>query len=309
MPAVEPVTLTEEKNRVANGHWRRFFLAAAVLAFCFGFPLFRLLQFAVHDDLYSYIPLIPIISAYLVWARRQNLPAFFGASAKTAFILFAGGFATIAVFWLAVHFNSKLAVEDSLALTTTAFLFFFTGAGFLFLGKEILRSIALPAALLIFMVPLPVFLRDAIETFLQYGSAAAANGLFAISGLPYFREGLVFHLPGINLRVAPECSGIHSTIVLFITSLVAGSLFLRSPWKWTILCLAVIPLALLRNGFRIFVIGQLCVHISPDMINSPIHRHGGPLFFLLSLIPFFLFLIFLIKSERRGEKPSTQTKV
>jgi exosortase/archaeosortase family protein len=97
--------------------------------------------------------------------------------------------------------------------------------------------------------------------------------------------------------------------VLFITSLVAGYLFLRSPWKRTILCLAVIPLALLRNGFRIFVIGQLCVQIGPDMINSPIHHRGGPLFFLLSLIPFFLFLIFLIKSERHGGKSSTPTKI
>lgn len=309
MPAVEPVTLTEQKKRAANGHWRRFFVAAVVLALCFGIPLFKLLWFAVHDELYSYIPLIPIVSVYLVWSRRQNLPAYSGASAKTAFVFFAGGLVTVAGYWLAVHFNSKLAVEDSLALTIPAFLFFFTGAGFLFLGKEILRAIAFPVALLIFIVPLPAFLRDMIDTFLQHGSAAVANGLFTVSGLPFFREGLVFHLPGINLQVAPECSGIHSTVVLLITSLVAGFLFLRSPWRRTILCLAVIPLALLRNGFRIFVIGQLCVRISPDMINSPIHRRGGPLFFLLSLIPFFLFLIFLIKCERRGGKSSPQTKI
>jgi exosortase C (VPDSG-CTERM-specific) len=308
MPAVEPVTMTEEKNRSANGRWRRFFLASAILALCFGLPLFHLLWFAVHDELYSYIPLIPIISAYLVWTRRQNLPAGPDASVKTALIFFACGFATI-VYRFAAHFNSKPAAEDSLALTTLAFLFFFTGAAFLFLGRKILRAVAFPVALLVFMVPLPVILRNAIETFLQYGSVVAASGLFAVSGLPYFRDGLVFDLPGINLQVAPECSGIHSTVVLLITSLVAGFVFLRSSWKRTLLCLAVIPLALLRNGFRIFVIGQLCARISPDMINSPVHRHGGPLFFLLSLIPFFLLLIFLIKSERRGVKSSMQTKI
>src|ERR1700690_2839652 len=162
MPAVEPVTLTEEKKRAANGHWRRFFLAAATLTLCFGLPLFNLLRFAVHDELYSYIPLIPIVSVYLVWSRRRNLPACSGTSPKTAFGFFAGGLATVAGYWLAVHFNSKLAVEDSLALTTLAFLFFFTGAGFRIFGKEILRAVAFPVALLIFMVPLPVFLRDAI---------------------------------------------------------------------------------------------------------------------------------------------------
>jgi exosortase/archaeosortase family protein len=107
--------------------------------------------------------------------------------------------------------------------------------------------------------------------------------------------------------VASECSGIHSTLVLLITSLMAGYLFLHSPWKRTWLVLAMVPLALLRNGFRIFVIGQLCVHIGPEMINSPIHRRGGPLFFVLSLIPFFLFLIYLRKSERRGKNSPART--
>ena len=50
----------------------------------------------------------------------------------------------------------------------------------------------------------------------------------------------------------------------------------------------VIPLAILRNGFRILVIGLLCVNVGPQMIHSLIHRRGGPLFFMLSLIPFFL---------------------
>jgi exosortase/archaeosortase family protein len=60
----------------------------------------------------------------------------------------------------------------------------------------------------------------------------------------------------------------------------------------------VIPLALLRNGFRVFVLGELCTHIGPQMIDTPIHHQGGPLFFALSLIPFFLLLVWLRKSER-----------
>jgi exosortase/archaeosortase family protein len=130
--------------------------------------------------------------------------------------------------------------------------------------------------------------------------------MLAVSDVPVMREGdLAFRLPGITLQVAPECSGIHSTMVLFITSLVAGHFFLHSPWKRTVLCLAVIPLALLRNGFRIFVLGELCMHIGPEMIDSPIHHHGGPLFFVLSLLPFFLLLYLLKKSERAaaGNRP------
>ena len=75
-----------------------------------------------------------------------------------------------------------------------------------------------------------------------------------------------------------------------------------------VLVLAVFPLALARNGLRIFVIGELCVRISPDMINSAIHRQGGPLFFALSLIPLGVLLYALAKSDRpaRAVNPRQQ---
>jgi exosortase C (VPDSG-CTERM-specific) len=173
-----------------------------------------------------------------------------------------------------------------------------------FLGSGTMRTIAFPVGLLIFTVPFPGVLQGWMEWFLQHSSAQAADVLFRMSATPIFRQGLVFELPGFSLEVAPECSGIHSTLVLFITSLLAGHLFLRTPWNRALLTLGVIPLAILRNGLRIFTIGQLCVHVSPDMINSYIHRHGGPIFFALSLIPFFLLLVILRKSEFKSNHGS-----
>jgi exosortase/archaeosortase family protein len=61
----------------------------------------------------------------------------------------------------------------------------------------------------------------------------------------------------------------------------------------------VIPLGILRNGFRILVIGLLGVYVGPYMVDSPIHHHGGPLFFALSLIPLFILLWWLWHQEQR----------
>jgi exosortase/archaeosortase family protein len=123
--------------------------------------------------------------------------------------------------------------------------------------------------------------------------------------MPVLRQGIDFQFPGFALEVAPQCSGIHSSLVLFITSLLAGHLFLRSPWRRGALTLAVIPLGIMRNGLRVLVLGELCVNVSPEMINSPIHHHGGPLFFVLSLGPFFLLLFLLRRAE--SKQPGSQS--
>jgi exosortase/archaeosortase family protein len=102
--------------------------------------------------------------------------------------------------------------------------------------------------------------------------------------------------------VAPECSGIRSTLVLFITSLVAGQLFLRSRWKRALFALAVIPLGIFRNAFRIVTIGELCIHVDPGFIDSPIHHRGGPIFFVISMVPFILLLYYLRKAEIHEQK-------
>ena len=103
--------------------------------------------------------------------------------------------------------------------------------------------------------------------------------------------GLAFQLPNVTIEVAPECSGIRSSLVLFITSLVAGHLLLERPWQRALLTLLVIPLGILRNAVRIVTIGWLCTHHGPEMIHSAIHHRGGPFFFAISLVPLLAMLV------------------
>jgi exosortase C (VPDSG-CTERM-specific) len=209
---------------------------------------------------------------------------------------FAAGGAIIASYWAGWW---QLGTQDYLSVMTLAFLCCFWGLCLAILGAGLSGQIAFPLAFLLFAVPMPMSWMNHIDTFFQYTSAAAAEGFFKVAFEPVLRDGLNLQLSGFGLRVAPECSGIHSTLVLLMTSFLASYLFLRRFWSRAILVLAVVPLAILRNGFRIFVVGWLCVHISPSMIHAPIHRHGGPVFFALSLVPFFLLLLFLRKRDSK----------
>jgi exosortase len=182
---------------------------------------------------------------------------------------------------------------------TLAYLSFVTAGVFLFLGATWMASAAFPIGFLIFMVPLPDLAVQWMERALVLASADAAAWLFTLSGTPLHRDGTVLVLPSVVLEVARECSGIRSSWVLLMTSLLAAHLFLESSWRRIVLVAAVIPLGILRNGLRILVIGLLCEHIGPHMIDSVIHRRGGPIFFVLSLVPMFLLLWALRRQEHR----------
>jgi len=286
---------------------RRLALLAALsaaLAVGFFIPLTAWLRFAMHSQFYSYMPLIPFISGYLIWQRRADLPAPGRPSWLAALAATAAGLAVLGIYFWATGTSWVPPEQDYISVMMLAFLLLLTAVGLAVLGFTMMASISMPVALLIFIVPYPVAANDWLENFFQHTSAAAAHGMYTLAGMHTTREGILLNLPtNFSLSVEPECSGIHSTQVLLITSLLAGNLFLTSPWRRLFLALFVIPLAIARNGFRIFVLGELCVHISHDMINTWIHHQGGPIFFGLSLIPFFAVLIWL----RKGDPGSVAT--
>jgi exosortase C (VPDSG-CTERM-specific) len=271
-----------------------------LLALAFIQPLTRLTLYAAQSDLNSYILLVPFIAGYLLYTQRvRNLAAYRSSIAGT---VTAGGIGFAALV-AGIVWRRSLSINDDLGLAALAFVSFAAAGGFLFLGARWMAARAFPVSFLIFMVPLPDAAVDWLENASMLASAEAAALFFNVAGTPMVRQGTVFELPGIVLQVARECCGIHSSWVLFIAGLLASHLFLRTRWRRIVLVAFVIPLGILRNGFRVFVIGQLCVHIGPYMIGSKIHRQGGPFFFALSLVPLLLLLLWLRRGERRLNLP------
>ena len=274
-----------------------------LLLAAFGQSLLALANYAAHSALHSHILLIPFVSAYLLYIRRDQLPRKYVADLPLGMVFLAGGLGfSLFTYWL--NFAGRaLADNYYLVLLTLSFLCCLAAAGFFFFGRGWMRAAAFPLGFLIFMVPMPDAMADALETASKYASAEVANFLFHLSGTPFLRVGLIFQLPNITIEVAQECSGIRSSWVLFMTSILAANLFLKTPWRRFALVVFVIPLGILRNGFRILVIGLLCVHMGPQMIHSLIHRRGGPVFFVLALIPFFLVLWLLRKGDVHTRQP------
>ena len=270
-----------------------------ILCGAFALLLREFITYARHSEVHSYVLLIPFVTAYLIYIRWKQLSRELSTAWGNALLFALAGTAALS----ASLYFTELGQNDYMTLIALSFVCFVIAGVFLFLGSKWAHSAMFPLFFLAFMIPLPEAVVDSLENASKEASAEVANWLFLISGTPALRMGTVFQLPGISIMVAKECSGIRSSLVLVITSLLAANMFLRTTWRRALLVGAVIPLGLLRNGFRILVISLLCVHIGPEMINSPIHRRGGPIFFVASLIPLFVVLWWL----RRGGDGSPTT--
>ena len=285
-------------NTVRTASWIVWIAATTIV---FLRPIVWLLVYASNNELLSYIPLVPCVTCALLFALRHSLPRERHTSIAGALIVGAVGIAAAAA---AMAYRGRLSVNDDLALFASAYVCFVVAGGFLFLGSTWMTAALFPMAFLLFVIPLPDAIVASFEEMSVVASAHAAAWFFTATGTPLIQDGTRLALPGIALVVAQECSGIHSSWILFITSLLAAWLFIDGGWRRAILVAFVFPLAIVRNAFRILVIGLLCVHVGPQMIDSPIHHQGGPLFFALSLIPLFAAMWWL----RREPGPATSER-
>jgi exosortase C (VPDSG-CTERM-specific) len=300
-PTAESVTGRLKTPSVPNKRFMGWCIYLVILCGAFALPLREFVAYAAHSYFHSYVLLIPFVTAYLIYIRWKHLSRELSTAWGSALLLAVAGAGAL----LANYHFTELGQNDHMTLIALSFVCFVIAGTFLFLGSKWARSAMFPLFFLAFMIPLPEAAVDSLENASKQASAEVANWLFLISGTPALRTGTVFQLPGISIMVAKECSGIRSSLVLVITSLLAANMFLRTTWRRALLVGAVIPLGLLRNGFRILVISLLCVHIGPEMINSPIHRRGGPIFFVASLIPLFVVLWWLRRGEMAAQQPRT----
>ena len=221
---------------------------AIVLVAAFAQPLLALISYAARSQLFSYILLIPFVSAYLLYVRRHQLPKNHVADLPIASVCLAAGLSVLAFTYWSDFAGRAPADNDRLALLTLSSLCCLVAGAFFFFGRAWMRAAAFV---------------DALETASKSASAEVANRFFHISGTPFLRAGPVFQLPNLTIEVAQECSDVRSSWVLFMTSILAANLFLKAPWRRFAPVALVVPLAIcgpmftqrspmtgMRNPFR-----------------------------------------------------------
>jgi exosortase len=265
----------------------------------FYLPLNSLVSLSFHDERYSHVVLIPVISVLLLWLERRRifLEPHYCLVAGTPLLLLG-----VVVYSIGKLRAPALGLNDSLSVMVFGMVLVWIATFVLCYGMRSFRAALFPLFFLILMIPIPTLVLDNIVVALQKGSSQVTYALFKLLGVPVFWQGFRFSLPGVEIEIAKECSGIRSSLALFITGILASHVFLRSGWRMIVLSLSMIPLAIFKNAVRIVTLSSLGIYVDRGFLYGRLHRQGGLLFAVVALALFVPLLLILQQSENRPKR-------
>ena len=197
------------------------------------------------------------------------------ASAIAGLAPSAWGFAVLAA-GAAVHLAGVLGA--GLFASSLAFLISVAGVIVCLGGFGLLRTLAFPLLLTLFMLPKLAIVYDQATLPLQLLASRMAAGLSTLSGAAVIREGNILDLGGHRVAVDEACNGIRYLLSLGFLSVVFAYMVDRGPWMRWVLLAAAVPVAIIANALRV----AASARVTALDAGTP-HELIGVLIFTLSL--------------------------
>jgi exosortase len=261
-------------------------------------PISAMLNLGLRDDRYVTVIAAPAIFIALMYWDRGRIFGNVKWDPVAGLPLLAVGLAAGSVL---LRYNTNGAPDTRLGLAGLTIVIAGVGAFILCWGRKSLAAAAFPFCCLLLAIPLPAGVMDSVTAALQHGSAATSVTMLRLFGVPVFAQNTRLSLPGLEIEVAPECSGIHSCLSLLLITIVVSRVLLRNNVSRLVLILSTIPLAIVKNAFRISVIAMLSAYVDHSYIHSPIHRYGGFIFTPLQIAILAGLLYCLRRIEQRND--------
>lgn len=233
------------------------------------------------DEYYEHGPLLPFISAYLIWQSRDELKRAWAARPVQGMMPSGPIYLALAMHWC----GSLVEMNSIRALQAFSIPIFLLGLARYFGGKAFQKPLVFPLLFLFLAVPMSGPLVEKLTIPMQTYAASASGMLLGLMGMPIEREGVNLYTPLYHFVVAVPCSGLKITITLFTMGLLIAHLMPGlSTLQRTGLCLLSIPVALLANTSRVMVIVSLGYHYGTKVAEGFLHSWSGLFMFAVSLV-------------------------
>ena len=228
----------------------------------------------IHNQDYQHCFLIPLVSLYMIWERREELkntpvqPSWWGLIpfAFAIFLYFLGEFGAE---YLTLQMSFWWVIVALISLN---------------MGKAVFKTVFFPLIFLTLMFPLPAFFHNRLSLNLQLLSSQLGMSFMRLFGIPAFREGNIIDLGVTQLQVVEACSGLRYLFPLMTLGLICAYFFKEKLWKRVLIFCSTIPMAVLFNGLRIGITGILADKISIKVAEGFFHGFSGWVLFMAAFL-------------------------
>lgn len=227
-----------------------------------------------NQDGQGHGPIILGLSAWLLW---RKIPALGAASFKPAPV--AGWITCLIGFFFYAIGRS----QDFSEFEAGSQMFVLAGLFLLFGGWARLRLVWFPIVFLIFMVPLPGVVVQALTGPLKMGVSYVVENLLYALDYPIARSGVTLTIGQYELLVADACAGLNSMFALeslgiFYMNVQGYTSKLRN----MLLALFLIPVAFLANVVRVVVLVLVTYYFGDEAGQGFVHGFAGMLLFMVA---------------------------
>ena len=237
---------------------------------------------------YSYGFLIPLVTLYILWEKKELIKASMGPPLWwgvlliiIALLVFIVG--EISALYLLIHYS---------------FVLLLVGLSLVTVGRATKYTLA-PILLLLFSIPLPYVVEVVLTAKLQLISSSLGVDFIRAFHIPVYLEGNVIDLGVYKLQVVEACSGLRYLFPLMSLGFIAAYFYQAAFWKRAIVFLATVPITILMNSFRIGAIGVMVDNWGISMAEGFLHDFEGWIIFMACSVILFLLIWLLEKLTNR----------
>lgn len=236
----------------------------------------QLLHGTWSTDEQGHGPMIVLAAGYLLWTRRH---AIFAGEAQPAPVAGLGLLVFAMLMYVVGKSQSVIEFEAASQILVLA-------AGFLLIhGWGALRRAWFPLLFLLFSVPLPPALTQAITMPLKMAVSYVSENVLYWAGYPIGRVGVMLTIGPYQLLVADACSGLNSLFTLEALGLLYMNIMnYTSRARNIILAVLIIPISFVSNVTRVLVLVLLTYHMGDEVGQGFAHSFSGMVLFAVALV-------------------------
>lgn len=221
-------------------------------------------------------PLILGSSAWLLWMKRNEI---FGGEPQPAPLL---GF-LVMVLALAMYVVARS--QSVIEVATFSQILVLIGGLLLLQGKRALRLAWFPLFFLLFLVPLPGVLVQAITLPLKSAVSVVAEEILYALGYPIARTGVTLAIGPYQLLVADACSGLNSLFTLEALGLLYMNLMnYQSRARNILLATMIVPISFVSNVTRVIILVLITYYLGDEAGQGFAHEFAGLVLFMVALV-------------------------